>query len=101
MVWLWRRPRITPDGLLTGLVIEDAPPVVTSKTLKFTRARTLLQRKSHEPVYVDTAQQEFNYPSGSESVYTSYAGKGGLPDIIDGDEIGRGHSLWRCQRSAD
>jgi uncharacterized membrane protein (UPF0182 family) len=30
-------------------------------------------------VFVRTAQQEFDYPSGSENVHTRYQGKGGIP----------------------
>ncbi|MGA8026888.1 MAG: UPF0182 family protein, partial [Bryobacteraceae bacterium] len=70
--------RITPDGLPV-LFIKDAPPVVTTKSLKFTQPEIYYSEVAHEPVFVDTAQQEFNYPSGSESVYTRYAGTGGFP----------------------
>jgi uncharacterized membrane protein (UPF0182 family) len=70
--------RITPDGLPL-LFIKDAPPVVVTKSLKFTRPEIYFSEDNHEPVYVDTAQQEFNYPSGSQSVYTRYAGTGGFP----------------------
>jgi uncharacterized protein len=70
--------RITPDGLPI-LFIKDAPPVVTTKSLKFTRPELYYSEISHEPVFVDTAQPEFNYPSGSESRYTDYSGGGGFP----------------------
>ena len=70
--------RITPDGLPL-LFIKDAPSVVTTKSLKFTRPEIYFSEQAHEPVYVDTAQQEFNYPSGSESVYTTYESEGGVP----------------------
>ncbi len=70
--------RITPDGLPV-LFIKDAPPVVTAKTLKFTQPEIYYSEVDDEPVYVDTAQQEFNYPSGAESKYTNYAGTGGFP----------------------
>ena len=70
--------RITADGLPL-LFIKDAPPVVTTKSLTFTRPEIYYSEIAHEPVFVDTAQQEFNYPSGSESVYTRYAGTGGFP----------------------
>ena len=70
--------RITADGLPV-LFIKDAPPVVTSKSLTFTQPEIYYSEVAHEPVFVDTAQQEFNYPSGSESVYTRYTGKGGFP----------------------
>ncbi|MBV8808088.1 MAG: UPF0182 family protein [Acidobacteriaceae bacterium] len=69
--------RITPDGLPV-LFVKDAPAIVTSKTLKLTEPELYYSEQSHEPVYVDTAQQEFNYPSGSESVYTRYKGTGGF-----------------------
>ncbi len=70
--------RITPDGLPV-LFIKDAPPVVTTKSLKFTKPELYYSEVAHEPVFVDTAQPEFNYPSGSESVYTTYSGTGGFP----------------------
>ena len=70
--------RITPDGLPV-LFIKDAPPVVTTKSLNFTRPEIYYGEAAHEPVFVDTAQPEFNYPSGTESVYTRYSGTGGFP----------------------
>ena len=70
--------RITPDGLPL-LFIKDAPPVVTPKSLHFTRPEIYYSEVAHEPVFVDTAQQEFNYPSGSETIKTTYGGTGGFP----------------------
>ncbi len=70
--------RITADGLPV-LFIKDAPPVVTSKSLKVTRPEIYYSEVANEPVYVDTTQQEFNYPAGSESKYTNYSGSGGFP----------------------
>jgi uncharacterized membrane protein (UPF0182 family) len=70
--------RITPDGLPV-LFIKDAPPIVTSKTLHFTQPEIYYSEIAHEPVFVDTTQQEFNYPQGSTSVPTTYKGSGGFP----------------------
>jgi hypothetical protein len=70
--------RITPDGLPL-LFIKNAPPEVTTKSLKFTQPELYYSEVAHEPVYVNTNQQEFNYPSGSQSVYTNYSGTGGFP----------------------
>jgi hypothetical protein len=70
--------RITQDGLPL-LFIKDAPPVVTSNSLKFTQPEIYYSEVAHEPVFVDTAQQEFNYPSGSDTVQTRYSGTGGFP----------------------
>lgn len=71
--------RITPDGL-PKLFIEDAPPVVHTKSLQLNKPEIYYGEVSHEPVFVDTKQQEFNYPSGSqEPVSTVYSGSGGFP----------------------
>ncbi|HEX4772572.1 MAG TPA: UPF0182 family protein [Bryobacteraceae bacterium] len=69
--------RITPDGL-PYLFVKNAPPEVTQPALKFNTPDIYYGEIAHEPVYVDTAQQEFDYPSGSQSVYTHYSGPGGI-----------------------
>ena len=69
--------RITPDGLPV-LFIKDAPPVVTTPSLKFTRPEIYYGEVAHEPVFVDTTQPEFNYPSGGETKHTRYSGTGGF-----------------------
>ncbi|MFL6414200.1 MAG: UPF0182 family protein [Bryobacteraceae bacterium] len=71
--------RITPDGLPV-LFVQDAPPVVNTKSLEFTKPEIYFGEVAHEPVFVDTKQQEFNYPSGAQqSVSTRYGGTGGFP----------------------
>lgn len=74
--------RITTDGL-PQLFIEDAPPQVTTKSLRLTRPEIYYGENTPdsppvEPIFVDTKQPEFNYPSGSESVYTEHKGPGGI-----------------------
>jgi len=34
---------------------------------------------THEPVFVHTAEKEFNYPSGADNVQNTYDGNGGFP----------------------
>jgi hypothetical protein len=70
--------QITPDGLPV-LLIDNAPPEVKTKSLKLTRPEIYYGEVSHEPVFVDTAQAEFNYPSGEKNVTSRYEGKGGFP----------------------
>jgi uncharacterized membrane protein (UPF0182 family) len=71
--------RITTDGLPV-LFIQDAPPVVNTKSLQFTKPEIYYGEVAHQPVFVDTKQQEFNYPSGSQqTVNTTYTGSGGFP----------------------
>ena len=69
--------RITPDGL-PYLFIKNAPPEVTTKSLKLTKPELYFGEISHEPVFVDTNQQEFNFPSGGKTEYTAYTGPGGF-----------------------
>jgi uncharacterized protein len=68
---------ITPDGLPV-LFIKDAPPVITTPSLKLTRPEIYYGEVAHEPVFVDTNQPEFNYPSGGETKHTRYSGDGGF-----------------------
>jgi hypothetical protein len=70
--------QITPDGLPV-LLIDNAPPEVKTKSLKLTRPEIYYGEVAHEPVFVETAQAEFNYPSGEKNVTSRYEGKGGFP----------------------
>lgn len=70
--------RITSDGL-PMLFIENAPPEIHTKSLKLTVPEIYYSEIAHEPVFVNTTQPEFNYPSGSENVHVKYAGRGGFP----------------------
>ncbi|HXK01766.1 MAG TPA: UPF0182 family protein [Verrucomicrobiae bacterium] len=70
--------QITSDGLPV-LLIENAPPEVKTKSLKLTRPELYYGELLHEPVFVHTAQEEFNYPSGETNVSSRYEGKGGIP----------------------
>lgn len=69
---------ITPDGLPI-LFVKDAPPVVESKSLKLTRPEIYFGEVVHEPVFVRSGQEEFNYPSGQDNVFSRYEGSGGIP----------------------
>jgi uncharacterized membrane protein (UPF0182 family) len=70
--------QITSDGLPV-LLIDNAPPEVRTKSLKLTRPELYYGEVVHEPVFVHTAQEEFNYPSGENNVSSRYEGKGGFP----------------------
>ncbi len=70
--------RITQNGLPV-LFVENAPPEIHTTSLKLIRPELYYGENSHEPVYVHTQQPEFNYPSGSENVHTTYEGRGGFP----------------------
>lgn len=70
--------RITQDGLPV-LFVKDAPVEVTTKSLQVTKPEIYYGEVAHEPVFVDSKEQEFNYPSGSDTVKTQYDGTGGFP----------------------
>jgi len=70
--------KITPDGQPVYLV-QDMPPLVKTPSLKIERPELYYGELQHEPVFVDTAQEEFDYPKGSDNAKTRYAGKGGFP----------------------
>ena len=70
--------KMTSDGLPV-LTIYDAPPVINTNSLKLTRPEIYYGEVTHEPVFVHTAQEEFNYPSGEENKHSRYEGKGGFP----------------------
>src|SRR5262249_13206565 len=70
--------KVTPDGL-PSLLIDNAPPEIKTKSLKLERPELYYGELTHEPVFVNTAQKEFNYPSGEQNAYAKYEGKGGFP----------------------
>ncbi len=70
--------QITPDGLPV-LLIQNAPPEVKTPSLKLTRPEIYYGEVVHEPVFVRTAREEFNYPAGADNVLSRYEGKGGFP----------------------
>lgn len=69
--------KITPSGLPV-LFIKDAPPEISTKSLRLTRPEIYFGEEVHEPVFVRTGQPEFNYPSGSDNVHAKYDGQGGF-----------------------
>ena len=69
--------QITPDGLPV-LLVQNAPPEIKTPSIKLTRPELYYGEVSHEPVFVDTTREEFNYPSGENNVSSRYEGKGGF-----------------------
>jgi uncharacterized protein len=70
--------QMTSDGLPV-LLVDNAPAVVKTPSLKLNRPEIYYGEVSHEPVFVDTVQPEFNYPAGEKNEYSRYQGKGGFP----------------------
>jgi uncharacterized membrane protein (UPF0182 family) len=70
--------RITPEGLPV-LLVKDAPVQVLTKSLRISRPEIYYGEAANDTVFVRTAQEEFNYPSGSSEQKTRYDGHGGFP----------------------
>ena len=70
--------QITANGLPV-LFVKDAPPMIAAAGLKFTRPQIYYGEQTADPVFVRTAQPEFDYPAGEHNVQTRYDGKGGFP----------------------
>ena len=70
--------KTTPDGLPV-LLIENAPPEIKSPGFRLTEPEIYYGESTHDPVFVNTSQQEFDYPSGGENKYSRYHGDGGFP----------------------
>jgi uncharacterized membrane protein (UPF0182 family) len=69
--------RVEPDGL-PHLVIKDIPPF-SSVDLRITRPEIYFGELTENYVIVKTENKEFDYPRGTENVYTHYEGTGGVP----------------------
>ena len=70
--------QVSPNGLPV-LGIKDTPPEITLPGLKLTRPELYYGENVHDPVFVRTAQPEFDYPAGEHNVENRYDGKGGFP----------------------
>lgn len=70
--------KITSDGQPVYL-IQDMPPDIKTPSLKIVRPELYYGEFQQDPVFVDTAQEEFDYPKGSDNAKTRYAGRGGFP----------------------
>jgi uncharacterized protein len=70
--------KITSDGLPV-LLIENAPPEIKSPGFQLSRPEIYFGEKTQDPVFVHTAREEFDYPSGDQNKYSTYQGTGGFP----------------------
>ncbi len=61
------------------LIIRGIPPESKDLRLQIQRPEIYYGEKTRDHVYVNTSQQEFNYPAGQQNVYSTYQGTGGVP----------------------
>jgi uncharacterized membrane protein (UPF0182 family) len=70
--------RTTTDGLPV-LMIQDAPPEINTPDLKLSNPSIYYGEITHDPIFVATDQEEFDYPAENRNITSHYAGKGGFP----------------------
>ncbi len=70
--------KIEPDGRPVYL-IQNMPPEIGTKSIKIVHPEIYYSEVTHEPVFVRTNQEEFDYPSGNDNVKSRYDGTGGFP----------------------
>ncbi|MCP4363282.1 MAG: UPF0182 family protein [Chloroflexi bacterium] len=58
--------------------IQDLPPQSTTESLNVSRPEIYYGELTKDTVFVNSQQEEFDYPQGSENAYTRYAGAGGV-----------------------
>ncbi|MFQ5435162.1 MAG: UPF0182 family protein, partial [Anaerolineae bacterium] len=69
--------QFTEDGQ-PEFYIQDLPPQ-SSIDLEIARPEVYYGEMTTDAVFVGSAREEFDYPSGTENVYSKYAGLGGVP----------------------
>ena len=67
----------TPEGL-PNLLIQDIPPRHRDARLAVERPEIYYGELTDDYVVVNSAEEEFDYPSGESNAYTRYAGEGGV-----------------------
>ncbi len=68
----------TEEGL-PNLLIKDIPPVSRLPELEVKRPEIYYGELTRTHVVVNSAETEFDYPSGEENIYARYEGDGGVP----------------------
>lgn len=75
---------VTPANVLTPqgqpyMIVKDIPPKTEIPELKIDRPEIYYGNYTNDYVFVNTDEKEFDYPSGSNNVETTYEGDAGIP----------------------
>src|SRR5260370_3755356 len=61
------------------MLMENAPSEMKSPGFRLPRPEIYYGESTQDPVFVHTAREEFDYPSGDLNKYSTYQGTGGFP----------------------
>jgi len=70
--------RVTPQGR-PEFYIQDLPPRTVIPSLEITRPEVYYGELTTDVVYVNSLQEELDYPTAEDNQYSNYAGNGGVP----------------------
>ena len=76
-ITLSRVDKVTASGQ-PDMLIESIPPVSEVEEITIDRPEIYFGELTHNYVIVNTDEQEFDYPSGENNVYTEYEGDAGI-----------------------
>ncbi len=60
------------------ILVKDIPPVSSVPDIQVTQPRIYFGESTNDYALVNTKEDEFDYPDGSENKYTTYKGKAGI-----------------------
>ncbi|MCX7832272.1 MAG: UPF0182 family protein [Actinobacteria bacterium] len=69
--------RATEEGLPV-FYLKDLPPKSTDDVFELKRPQVYFGEKTENYIIVNTAEEEFGYPSGDKNVYERWQGEGGI-----------------------
>lgn len=69
--------RVNEQGLPV-LYVQDLPPRSTAPEFEVSRPEIYFGEVTTDYVFVNTRQQEFNYPEGDQNIFSTYDGEGGI-----------------------
>jgi len=75
---LSRVSEVSEEGL-PRLLVRNIPPETESARLEIERPEIYFGEKTSNYVIINTSEDEFDYPSGDENVYSRYEGDAGVP----------------------
>ena len=76
-ITLSRVDKVTASGQ-PDMLIDSIPPVSEVEEIQVDRPEIYFGELTHNYVIVNTDEQEFDYPSGENNVYTEYEGNAGI-----------------------
>lgn len=76
-ITLSRVDAITATGQ-PEMLVDNIPPVSDTEDLKVTRPEIYFGESTDDYVITNTSEKEFDYPSGTENVYSEYEGENGI-----------------------